>query len=115
MRHKFLILLLALVLLGAVGAYFYVHHNQAEDTEAAEVPQVFETVTFGSYHDVPISWYVLSREDGQMLLLSAEILDYQPYNTERTDITWSESSIRSWLNSTFLMEAFTAEEQARLL
>ena len=44
-------------------------------------------------------------------MISRDALDCQPYNTERTNVTWETCSLRSWLNSTFLNAAFTADEQ----
>ena len=79
-----------------------------------------ETLTFGSYEQdgqlgngaEPIEWRVINIDDDKSLLLSECALDRQPYNTSRTDVTWATSSLRAWLNSTFINAAFTADEQA---
>ena len=76
-----------------------------------------DTLFFGSYEQDevagpdPIEWQVLAVEDGRALLLSRCALDSKPYNTERTYVTWESSSLRAWLNGTFLNEAFRLEEQ----
>ncbi len=80
-------------------------------------------MTFGHYEQdnntrngqEEIEWIVLDVQDGKSLLLSKYGLDAKPYNTEYTDITWENSSIRKWLNHDFLATAFTAEEQAAIL
>ena len=59
-----------------------------------------------------IEWYVLKQEDNQMLVLSVNALDYQPFATTGAEATWADSYIRKWLNNTFLDEAFTAEEKS---
>ncbi len=79
-------------------------------------------VTFGTYPQTesgtdktPIEWLVLARDGNKALLLSRYGLDMQPYNTKYTDITWEESSLRSWLNSTFMEKAFSTKEQSAIV
>ena len=54
---------------------------------------------------------MLANEGNRSLLISRYALDGQPYHTEQIDVTWETCSLRSWLNSTFLNTAFTADEQ----
>ena len=79
-------------------------------------------VTFGTYpqtsagnDSTPIEWLVLARDGQKALLLSRYGLDVQPDNKEFTDITWEKSTLRTWLNGTFLNKAFTAQEQTGIL
>ncbi len=58
----------------------------------------------------PIKWRVLSVEGNEAFLLSDRCLDSQPYNTERTSVSWAKSSIRSWLNNIFYNNAFSEKE-----
>jgi len=46
----------------------------------------------------PIKWRVLSVNGSEALLLSDKVLDSKHYNIKYEDITWEESTIRSWLN-----------------
>lgn len=77
----------------------------------------------------PIKWRVLSINGTTALLLSDVVLDYKPYHTSDTAITWEKSTIRSWLNgydatsnsakanysmSNFIDAAFTGAEQAAI-
>lgn len=81
-------------------------------------------VQFGSYEQdnnfdngaEPINWLVIDEDPitGQVLLLSTRGLDCQKYHKERVSVSWSNSDIRSWLNSTFLSKAFTATDRARI-
>ena len=79
-------------------------------------------VTFGHYpqtaegnDSTAIEWVVLQKEGNKALLISRYGLDAQPYNAEYTDATWETCTLRTWLNSTFLNKAFTAEEQKAIL
>lgn len=61
----------------------------------------------------PIQWIVLDKMDGQLLLISASCLQGMAYNTATfTPVTWETSSLRTWLNESFLSSAFTEEEKA---
>ena len=53
----------------------------------------------------------MDKKDGQLLVISKYILDQQQYHGTYTSITWENSSIRSWLNSTFINSAFSTEER----
>lgn len=81
-----------------------------------------EIVEFGHYEQdridsngaEPIQWIVLKTEEDKSLLISLYILDYQRFNgtsTTPTAATWETSSLREWLNDSFLNTAFTSEEQ----
>lgn len=73
-----------------------------------------DTVWFGNYHN-PIEWIVLKKENNKALLISRYALDCKEYNTENTDITWETCSLRKWMKSTFLNEAFNNNEQDIIL
>jgi len=63
----------------------------------------------------PIEWEVLFREPRRALLISKKglhAISYDYYSYE--DVTWEKCRLRSWLNSTFLNTAFSAEEQAMI-
>lgn len=67
----------------------------------------------------PIQWRVLDvQEDGNVLLMAETVLDARAF-TDKPDfnnpINWGNSSIRQWLNGTFMDTAFTAEEKAEIL
>lgn len=79
-----------------------------------------DTVRFGRWEQdndasngqETIEWTVLDRIDGRLLLLSTSVLDGRSYHSESfAEITWADSELRSWLNDTFLTEAFTEAER----
>ena len=80
-------------------------------------------ISFGSYEQdnnldngpEDIEWIVLDVQDGKALLLSKYGLDAKPYNTEKTDITWEQCTLRAWLNQDFLNTAFSEKEQSAIL
>ncbi|MBR5383935.1 MAG: hypothetical protein IK133_08950 [Clostridia bacterium] len=89
---------------------------------AGAQPRTGDLVTFGRYEQdndlsngaEPIDWLVLSVRNGKALILSQYGLDCRKYHSSPFDITWEDSATRAWLNSTFLEDAFTSEEQAAI-
>ena len=61
-----------------------------------------------------VEWLVLDKQDGKVLVISKYALDCQQYNTSYTNVTWETCSLRKWLNNTFISNAFSAEEQAKI-
>lgn len=74
--------------------------------------KVGDVVYYGTYGGEDISWIVLDVVDGKALLLSEYVLDCVPYNEDDVGCTWSNCSLRTWLNDNFLNDAFTKEEQS---
>ena len=97
--------------------------SREEEQETIGNVSVGEIVRFGSYEQdndtangkEEIEWIVLDVQDGKALLISRYALDCQRYNTSRTDITWEECTLRTWLNDEFLNAAFSDREQERIL
>ena len=77
------------------------------------------TVTFGRYeqdNDTAngaelIQWKVLACEGDTALLISEQVLDYLPYDTNGS-VRWDTSSLRAELNGAFYDSAFSDEEKA---
>lgn len=80
-------------------------------------------VEFGTYEQdnnlsngkEPVEWYVLAKENNKILLISKYVLDCKPYNATRNDVTWETSSLREWLNDTFINNAFSLKEEAMIM
>lgn len=85
--------------------------------------EVGDMISFGHYEQdgnqkngpENIEWLVLDVQGNSALLLSQYALDAQPYHVDYEAVTWETSTIRNWLNSTFLNTAFTTEEQDAIL
>ena len=105
-------------------------------TELLRTAEVGNTVYFGNYEQddddsdgkEPIAWRVLAKENNRILVISNNVIDHKPYNkvdnfinfyssygTIKLSLTpWEICSLRTWLNDTFLNEAFNSEEQAMI-
>lgn len=85
-------------------------------------PKKGDTIKFGFYeqdNDISngaeeIEWLVLTVEGNRALLVSKYALDYQPYNTSYTSVTWENCTLRSWLNDTFYNKAFDLQYQGMI-
>lgn len=100
--------------------------NSAEPTQQTQ-PQKLElqagqVYSFGHYEQdgdpsttEPISWQVLEVQEGKALLISQYALDVQLFHVDWNDTSWENCTLRSWLNQDFWNNAFTAQEQARVL
>ena len=62
----------------------------------------------------PVKWRVLAN-NGNLFVVSDQNLDCVAYNTSAKTVTWEECTLRTWLNSKFLDNAFTAQEQVAVL
>ena len=89
----------------------------------AHIPGAMESnIYFGNYwqsvksedatdsNKEPVKWRVLAN-DGNLFVVSDQNLDCIAYNTSVETVTWEECSLRKWLNSKFLDNAFTTQEQ----
>ena len=60
----------------------------------------------------PIEWLIIGLKDDNILLLSKDILQRCDFSTDGTT-EWSESSLRDWLNNTFI-NAFSNDERKKI-
>jgi hypothetical protein len=60
-------------------------------------------------------WRVLEITESKALLMKEDALHAMPYHTDYKPVTWESSSLRQWLNSEYLDEAFTEEERKDIL
>ncbi len=93
------------------------------DTVDTSSIYVGATVTFGSYEQdndtsngaEEIEWTVLAIDGDKILVVSNYVLDFQRYYSNlQVAVTWENSTMRSWLNSTFLNAAFTSSQQSSI-
>ena len=62
-----------------------------------------------------IEWVVVDEQDGKLLLVSRYALDNQPMLLKASkEYHWSESDLRTWLNSVFINTAFSEKEKTHL-
>jgi len=58
----------------------------------------------------PIKWRILKQTGNKAVLLTDRMPDTYPFNEAYTDTSWSDCSLRQWLNSDFISRAFTTAE-----
>ena len=105
--------------------------------------QIGDSIEFGTYEQdndttngkESIEWYVLDKEDNRFLVISKYALVGMQYNRVNSNDsnststssyetwlanhpalqhTWESCTLRAWLNSTFLEEAFSESEQQQI-
>lgn len=80
-----------------------------------ENAEIGDQVSFGTHE-----WYVLDADEAsvKMILFHAEKYEefrHTPYHDTLKAVTWEQSSLRQWLNTEFLEQNFSEEEQQRIL
>lgn len=92
-------------------------------SENSSGPQVGDVMTVGYYEQdndwsdgaESIEWIVLDRVGNEAMLISRYALDCGIYNQMDTNVQWRNSGLQDWLNNTFLYNAFSVQEQGRLV
>lgn len=91
--------------------------------EQLKTSEIGDTVLFGTYEQdndasngkEDIEWIILAKENEKVLMISKYALDCKKYNSSLEDITWEKCSLRTWMNESFLNEAFSYSEQEKIL
>ena len=60
-----------------------------------------------------LKWRVLEEKDGALTLISCSIIDCKAFDNSNND--YAESSVRAWLNGSFMDLAFTEREKSAVL
>lgn len=105
--------------------YVYPLDNTESDSISTVEMQngIGDIVTFGHYEQdndlhngkEPIEWIIIDTDGQTVMLISRYALDSNSYNRfYDSSVTWETCTMREWLNSEFLDEAFSATEQAYL-
>ena len=117
-------LIIAAMTAALIPAAFMMQINEAEAAAMPQSPRVsngestWDCIYYGNYYKessdskTPVKWRVLSVNGSEAFLLADENIDSGIlYNEEGSEDAWADSNIRSWLNSTFINEAFSSQEQ----
>lgn len=102
----------------------YVQLPEGALTQAEQdTPAIGDSVVLGAYEQdndssngaEPIEWVVVDKKGQSLLLLSRYVLEHRPCDAEDAQAyAWETCSLRTWLNSEFVVNAFTEEELAQL-
>lgn len=57
----------------------------------------------------------MAVDNGKALLISRHVLEQINFHSVKEEISWAASSLRSWLNDTFLQMAFDDDERPAIL
>ncbi len=128
MKKTFAMAMMVLMGFVHVGCTSSGNNAEASNTIRSDA-KVGDIITFGHYEQdndttngkEAITWRVLAiNGSGHYLVISEKVLDVQPYsaksNTDATtDMTWEKSSMRVWLNSSFIDTAFTDSEKNQII
>lgn len=97
---------------------FAIRHGRssADDVVSTTEMQVGSTLLMGHVpgRDNPIEWQVLDILDNKALMLSKYVLEYRPFHERWGIVTWENSSIRKYLNTEFLEDAFSEQDRHRI-
>ena len=120
-------LIIAAMTAALIPAAFMMQINEVDAATMPQSPRIsngvstWDCIYYGNYYrdssdsKEPIKWRVLSVNGSEVFLVADENIDSGiPYNKEGSEDAWADSSIRSWLNSTFLKEAFSQQEQTAI-
>ncbi|MBN1777921.1 MAG: hypothetical protein JW811_07345, partial [Clostridiales bacterium] len=100
--------------------------NDSLASETAGLTQKFapgDLIAFGHYEQdndmtngaEAIYWRVLDLDENKALLISVYNLDCGKYHEQLEAVTWESATLRTWLNSDFLNNAFTEQEQELIM
>jgi len=85
-------------------------HNLSSSFDFDNLDKAKGSITrFGDY-----DWHVLDVCDDKVLLLSTNVIDLQKYHDVFENVTWSNSTIRKYLNSAFY-NTFKLEDQLQIV
>ena len=99
------------------------YENLGFTTNKTNIVKIEFYPTFGSYYKddtsgtnkEPIVWDILDESNpNKTLLISHYLLAEKKYNDSGAGTTWKDSSLRTWLNGTFLDAAFSTAEQGKI-
>lgn len=80
----------------------------------ATAPAIGSTVNFGTWMGAPLSWRVLNRDGGQILLICDQLVDTRPFTETHIGVAWEYCTLRKWLSTEFFSNAFSIAEQNRI-
>ena len=98
-------------------------YERAVFNNKLKTAEIGSIVTFGSYEQddnlengkEAVEWIILDRDQESTMLISKNIIEYQPYLNvgwgNYRDTTWEKCTLRKWLNSTFYNTLFSENEK----
>ena len=69
------------------------------------------SIWLGRYRGDPLFWTELSRDDGKILFLCRNIIEYLPFHDKYEAVAWDNCTLRTWLNGEFYSTAFSSSDR----
>ncbi len=88
---------------------------ESELKEKLKSIKVGEAISYGSYKEKYLNWIVLKIQDGKAFIISSKTICNKPYHKPGGDTTWSECTLRKWLNNYFYNNSFSQVEKTRII
>lgn len=82
--------------------------------KAIENAQPGDVVEFGDYSGLK-NWIVLTKDGDKVFMITENCIDRKAYNKVRTETSWQDCTLRSWLNESFINAAFSLDEREMLI
>lgn len=79
------------------------------EIEFIKKQKIGTNVIFGNFH-----WLILENDGDKVLLVKSEPINGFAYNDENKSVTWSECTLRKYLNGSFLDETFGPNMQKKI-
>lgn len=94
----------------------------ARAQEALKGIEVGDYIKFGSYDQdndatnggEDVEWLVLEVQDDKVFLISRYAIEYEDYDTDYRKVAWDNCTLRTWLNRSFLNNAFSDNEKKKI-
>lgn len=91
--------------------------TQEKPVIGSDISTVGDKVTFGEYDGKGMTWWVCEVQDGKSLIVSTDKVADMPFNdtVQAEAIDWKLSTLRTFLNDTFLNDAFNDTDRQCIL
>ena len=96
--------------------------KKANEVKEQDITTTWDCVYYGKYlQDAnsmireSIKWRVLAVDGEDVFLVADQGVDCQAYHESNQEVTWETSTLREWLNTDFVNEAFTDKEKTALI
>lgn len=92
----------------AIMAYYEAAKDYTTPANPYADKNVGDVITFGAY-----DWYIIGKSDDGVTLLMKNNLMNKAYNDSYTAVTWTDSTLRTYLNDTFY-NSFSPENKKKI-
>lgn len=119
-----LIVILTAVIISLLIVICIIIFNNPKPEENNETKvKIGDTIVLGIYEQdnneangpEPVEWQIIDIQNDKALIISRSVLDCKAFNEKEDNISWVDSSLRTWLNSDFYETAFSSDDKGRIV